>query len=128
MANKISYKEFYNEYENLCEKYKSIAQSKELEALDLYIKIIENKEDIQLVEEISDDEYRLLLRTLFVERAKANIVTDISKKPIEHTSFVLPEFKDSGSQQEYSFKKYNKPYKLSERLNTSNFYDNNSYY
>ncbi len=126
MANKISYKEFYNEYENLCEKYKSIAQSKELEALDLYIKIIENKEDIQLVEEISDDEYRLLLRTLFVERAKANIVTDISKKPIEHTSFVLPEFKDSGSQQEYSFKKYNKPYKLSERLNTSNFYDNNS--
>lgn len=127
MSNKISYKEFYSDYQLLWDEYRDVVYNhKQKAGRDLSATIEENKHIINTVESMTDEEYRAFLINLFIEREKGKLGLNGKSERVEYFTFTLPSTSGDKAEKSISYKKYKNIQLLDTRLATSGFSDDNS--
>lgn len=127
MLNKISYNEFYRDYQMLWDEYRDVVYNhKQKAGRDLSTTIEENKHIINTVESMTDEEYRAFLINLFIERERGEMRLNGKSERVEHFTFTLPSTSGDTTEKSVSYKKYRDIQLLGTRLATSGFSDDNS--
>ncbi len=127
MPNKISYKEFYSDYQLLWNEYHDIVYNhKQKVDKALSTAIEENKHIINTVESMTDNEYRAFLINLFFEKENGQIGLNRKSERVDYFTFTLPSKTGDTAEKAVSYKKYRNNQLLDTRLSTSGFSDDNS--